>query len=482
MEVNTRVWLNKFNTSKKKARLTDVPTTYWQHLVDLGFQAIWFMGIWETLPHLANQYCLEDYLIDEYSKALPDWTEEDVIGSPYAINQYKIDKNIATEEEFLEIKDKLNKLGLFVILDFIPNHFHAESILIDKYPEIFLQGDENLYKSDQNTYYLHNGKIFAHGRDPFFPAWKDTIQLNYFNPKTRDFMISQLENITKYCDGVRCDMAMLITNNIFRNTWTGALEINNFSKPQTEFWYDAINHIKKLRNDFIFIAEVYWNLEWDLQQLGFDYTYDKILLDRMHYNGAKEIIDHLKAEYSYQVKSLRFIENHDEMRSLEKFGHNKAKACAAIICTTIGGQLIYDGQIEGKKIKLPVQLKREPYEQIDLEMKVFYEKLLSITHDPTILYGDFKLLQADSIGYGDFSNINIITYIWSYNDHYFWCIINFSENSSKARIKVDLHTDYSNIILNDLINDVSYNRNAEEIKNEGLYVELKPYGMHLFKI
>lgn len=482
LEVNTRLWLNKFNTKHKKAKITDVPDEYWKHLIDLGFQAVWFMGIWETLPHLASKYCFEDFLVDEYSKALPDWTEDDIIGSPYAINQYKIDNSIATEKEFLEFKKKLNKLGLLIILDFIPNHFHAESILIEKHPDIFLQGDENLYKYDKDTYYYYKDKIYAHGRDPFFPAWKDTIQVNYFNPEARKFMISQLEHISKFCNGVRCDMAMLVINNVFANTWTGALQNSKYTKPATEFWFEAIKLIKSINNEFVFIAEVYWNLEWDLQQLGFDYTYDKILLDRLCYDSPQKIIDHLKAEYSYQVKSLRYIENHDELRSLTKFGHNKAKAAAAIICTTLGGQLIYEGQIEGKRVKLPIQLGREPYEQVDLDMKIFYEKLLQLTHDPTILYGDFQLLNAESIGYNDYTNINIISYIWNYNDHYFWCIINFSDIPSKARIKADLHTDYASIVLNDIINDVSYIRDADEIRSIGLYVELKPYGMHLFKV
>ncbi|HOP50194.1 MAG TPA: alpha-amylase family glycosyl hydrolase [Ignavibacteriales bacterium] len=481
-EINTRIWLRRFDTAKKKAKLLDVPNEYWKNLVDLGFQAVWLMGIWKTLPEYVNEFCMKEYLIDEYTKALNDWTENDVIGSPYAIDKYEFDPSITSAKDFLKFKEKLNTLGLLVILDFIPNHFHAYSSVVREHPEIFLQGNENLLNSDKHTYYKFNNHILAHGRDPFFPAWEDTAQLNYFNPDTRKFMISQLEHISKFSDGVRCDMAMLIVNNIFYNTWTGAIKLQNYTIPQKEFWQEAIEKIKSEIPNFIFIAEVYWNLEWDLQQMGFDYTYDKILLDRLQYDDAKGVRDHLKAEYDYQVRSLRYIENHDEIRSIIKFGHNKAKAAAAIITTTIGGQLIFDGQIEGKRTRLPIQLGREPYEQIDLEIKNFYEKLLHITHDETILYGDFKLLEAESIGYNDFTNINIISYIWSYNEHYFWVIINYSDIPSRARIKTNLHTDYSNVILNDLFNDKTYTRDANEIKDIGLYVELKPYGMHLFKV
>ncbi len=114
-----------------------------------------------------------------------------------------------------------------------------------------------------------------------FPPWKDTVQINFYSREARDFLIDILFNLTELCDGVRCDMAMLPLNNIFFNTWIGVIKKYGFEKPEKEFWEEAISAVKKKRQDFLFIAETYWDLEWQLQNLGFDFTYDKRLTDRL---------------------------------------------------------------------------------------------------------------------------------------------------------------------------------------------------------
>src|SRR6516162_7216465 len=62
-------------------------------------------------------------------------------------------------------------------------------------------------------------KIFAYGRDPNFPGWPDTLQLNYANPELQAARIDELVAIGGKCDGVRCDMAMLLLPEIFRRAW-----------------------------------------------------------------------------------------------------------------------------------------------------------------------------------------------------------------------------------------------------------------------
>ena len=61
--------------------------------------------------------------------------------------------------------------------------------------------------------------LLAYGRDPYFPGWPDTLQLNYGNPATQEAMIGELLKIAGQCDGVRCDMAMLVLPDVFERTW-----------------------------------------------------------------------------------------------------------------------------------------------------------------------------------------------------------------------------------------------------------------------
>ncbi len=62
-------------------------------------------------------------------------------------------------------------------------------------------------------------RVFAYGRDPYFAGWPDTLQLNYANPATQEAMIATLVKIAGQCDGVRCDMAMLVLPDVFERTW-----------------------------------------------------------------------------------------------------------------------------------------------------------------------------------------------------------------------------------------------------------------------
>ena len=61
--------------------------------------------------------------------------------------------------------------------------------------------------------------ILAYGRDPYFSGWPDTVQLDYSNPATQEAMMKELLRIADQCDGVRCDMAMLILPEVFERTW-----------------------------------------------------------------------------------------------------------------------------------------------------------------------------------------------------------------------------------------------------------------------
>src|SRR5690606_35764232 len=233
--------------------------------------------------------CFSPELTASYSKALPNWKKEDVIGSPYAVDDYVINPALGTETDLLKLKCELNKLGLKLILDFIPNHFSAATKYLNTHPDIFLQTDEESYKKDSFTFFKHNGNYFAHGRDPLFPAWTDTVQVNFFNQHARDSLYEKVLKIAELCEGIRCDMTMLPLNNVFNNTWIGVHSKNNSSKPEKEFWQEIIEKTKLKYPDFIFIGEAYWDLEWELQQLGFDFTYDKRLLERLLSNDIQGI-------------------------------------------------------------------------------------------------------------------------------------------------------------------------------------------------
>ncbi len=482
-EINTRVWIKRFYNNGEKITLSQIPKDYWKDLKAKGIDAVWLMGIWKTNPETVKKYCFEENLVREYSKALKDWKEEDVIGSPYAIDSYEINPELGNETDLPKLKSTLNEIGIALILDFIPNHFSAASGLMKTNPDIFLTVEKSFFDADPYTFFKpfeDQEKYFAHGRDPFFPAWQDTVQVNYYSEKAREFMINQLLKITKFSDGVRCDMAMLAMNNVFGNTWSGALSSGFHTKPKDEFWQTAIEIVKNFRSDFLFIAEAYWDLEYELQQMGFDYTYDKKLLDRITSGYVDEIAAHLNAEESYRRKSVRFIENHDEERALNLLGKKKSKAAAVIVSTIEGMHLYHDGQWEGKKVKLPLQLGREPDEPVIECVFEFYKDLLKITDEEIFHKGFWFLRYPQSAGPNDDTYKNMVAFSWRYLNEKRLIVVNFSNEKSRCRIILELQEYPPTFKLWDLLNKVQYVRSKREVEEIGLYVELEPYSAHIF--
>ncbi len=479
LELNTRVWLRKKNFNS----INDIPDSQIDEWLDLGLNYIWFMGIWKINTDIISKYCFEPGLVSSYNEALRDWRKEDVIGSPYAISEYSINPEIGTEKDTFKLRERLNSVGIKLIVDFVSNHFSIGTKLLESNKEIFLPADEYFYKTDPHTFFqspYSPNEYHAHGRDPLFFAWQDTVQINYFNPAARTFMIEILKKIVSIADGVRCDMAMLTLNNVFNNTWIGPLRKYGYEKPEKEFWYEAISTLKNINPNFIFIAEAYWNLEWQLQQLGFDFTYDKTLLDRLSKDEIRAVKDHLKAEDDYQKKSVRFIENHDEPRCASRFGKDKSMAAATVMSTIKGMIFYHEGQFEAKKIKLPVQLRREPFEKTDERIQNYYYKLIRITKADVFRFGEWNQLETIQLHENNDSFEKIFVWQWIYKNQSRLVAINYSGSTSRCRVKFVVPENKILLNLFDELNSVSYERSVEEIKEQGLFIELKAYSSHIF--
>ena len=186
-------------------------------------------------------------------------------------------------------------------------------------------------------------------------------------------MLDELLRIAGQCDGVRCDMAMLILPEVFERTWGIA------SQP---FWPEATRRVREQAPGFCFMAEVYWDLEWTLQQQGFDYTYDKRLYDRLRDRHAGPVRDHFRAGLDYQDKLARFLENHDEPRAAATFPPGVHEAAAVITYLAPGLRFFQHGQFEGRTKRVSPHLCREPDEPVNRSLEQFYDRLLTVLDRP----------------------------------------------------------------------------------------------------
>ncbi|MBZ0186590.1 MAG: hypothetical protein K8F91_10110 [Candidatus Obscuribacterales bacterium] len=427
-QVNTRVYLTELQKQFAcQASLDDIPDSFFDDLLQQGFDWVYFLSVWQTgeagkLISCNHPGWREGFLVD-----LLDLEDNDICGSGFAITDYCLNKAFGAPEALSRLHQRLNKRGLRLMLDLVPNHTAIDHNWTITHPEYYISGDEEAIANAPQNFIRIGETILAHGRDPYFDGWPDTLQLDLGSSDLQKAMQAEIGKIANYCDGLRCDMAMLILPDVFKNTWSIEIE---------PFWNDAIQTVKKEHPDFLFMAEVYWDREWDLQQQGFDYTYDKRLYDRLRQGQARPVREHFLAELDYQMASARFLENHDEPRAAGVFSISQHKAAAVLTFLSPGLRFVHQGQLEGFKKRVSVHLRRRPVEEADMEISRFYESLLGCCNLPAIRNGNWKLLNCARAWEDNWTSDCFIAFFFREvtTDKKAIVIVNYSNNQSQCRL------------------------------------------------
>jgi Alpha amylase, catalytic domain len=377
------------------------------------------------------------------------------------------------------LRDRIHSRGMKLLLDFVPNHTALDHEWVSRHPEFYVHGsEEDLRNSPQNYTRMESGdasSIFAFGRDPYFDGWPDTAQLNYAEAALQEAMIAELQRIADHCDGVRCDMAMLVLPEVFERTW---------GRRPEPFWPRAIQKIREQHPDFLFMAEVYWDLEWTLQQQGFNYTYDKRLYDRLREGHPRPVRDHFLADRDFQMRSARFLENHDEPRAAAVFPPEQHRAAAILTFLCPGLRFFHDGQFEGRKKKIPVHLDRRPDEVVDAALLEFYELLLACVNLPAIRNGAWSLLECTAAWEGNWTAECFICFAWeAFSQDRLLVVVNFAANQSQCNLRLPFgELPGRSILLEDLMGHEVYERDGTDMFNRGVYLDLCGWGYNVFRV
>jgi hypothetical protein len=477
-EVNTWVWLNELSRRyQTPISLANVPDAEWDAITAWSPDAVWLMGVWERSARGREIAISNESLLSSCREALPDLTPDDIVGSPYCVRGYRVDEHLGGPEGLARAREQLARRRASLILDLVPNHVAPDHPWVQEHPDFFIQGTPEDFISAPQAFLKVGDHLLAHGRDPYFPPWPDVIQVNAFAPGLRQALSDTLLSMAGQCDGVRCDMAMLLINQIFRQTWgerAGAL-------PAREFWEEVIPAVKAKYPEFLMIAEAYWDREWDLQQQGFDYCYDKRLYDRLRHGSADAVRQHLLADLTYQARLVRFIENHDEPRAAAAFDDRQARAAAVTIATLPGASLWHEGQFEGRRIRLPVFLNRRPAEPVDSDLQNFYQTLLAEVAQPVFKKGAWGL--GDCYGWPDNrSYLNLAAWGWRLGEERRLIIVNLSEARSQGLVFLPWEDPAGKPWrLSEVFNGEVYDRDGNEILESGLFVDLEPWQFHFFR-
>jgi len=478
-EINTAVWLERLGREHGgPLQLGEVPGAAWDALAALPVDAVWLMGVWERSPAGLALAEADPGLDAGNRAALPDLRPEDVIGSPYCVRDYVVDERFGGPDALAEARAQLAVRGLGLILDYVPNHVAPDHPWLTERPGCFLAGSEEELARSPEAFLRTAGGIVARGRDPYFPPWPDVVQLDAFSARLRDAVAETLADIGGRCDGLRCDMAMLMTNEVFARTWgerAGPV-------PGEDYWPALIGRVKQTHPELVFIAEAYWDMEWTLQQQGFDYCYDKRLYDRLAHEPAEAVRGHLQADAAYQERLIRFIENHDEPRAASTFGRAQARAAAVAFSTLQGARLYHDGQLEGRRAHIPVFLGRGPDEPPDDDLRAFYERLLWAVADSDLRDGEWRL--ADVSGWPDNdSHRRLVSWCWATPASRHLVVVNLGDAPAEGRV----HLPWDDLAgraweLADRLDGRAFERAGDELAGEGLYVGLDPWASYFLRV
>ncbi len=488
-QVNTRCSLKELEPRlRRPATFDDLSDEQLEQWSRLGADFVWLLGVWQVGPIVRQLARGQRSIREEYGRHLPELHERDIVGSVFAIQQYEVDRELGGGDSLQRLRARMAERKLRLVLDFVPNHAGIDHPWAYDHPERFVHGTEELLAREPENYVRvptrHGTQVLAYGRDPNFAGWCDTLQLNYASASCRRAMLDELMRIATLCDGLRCDMAMLLEPEVFARTWGARARPADGAEPVlAPFWPEAIGQVRRFRPDFLFIAEVYWDMEWRLQQEGFDFTYDKRLYDRLKEGRARPVREHLHADGGYQSRLLRFLENHDESRAARAFTWPKHRAAATITLLLPGMTFVHDGQMEGRAVHVPMQVCRRPSEQANPKIRAHYEAILECAQSTEVHRGVWSLWPCRPTWDVDPSWDQFIVFTWSLGERWLLVAANYGPARGHCHARIGLPgLRGRRFVLRDRLSDACYEREGDQLAGTGLYLEMAPWEVHVFSV
>ena len=481
-EVNTRHWLAEL--SRRHGRDIDlfaVPEDDLDALEQKGITHLWLMGVWPTGPRSRAEAVNHPDLRKAYDEALPGWTDEDVLGSPYAVGALHVSPLLGGDAGLTALRERLDERGIKLILDFVPNHLGLDHAWVLSRPHLFVGLPHQF--PDSFPLKLPSGTRFvAHGKDPYFPGWTDTVQLDYRREETRAAMRDLLRSVAERCDGVRCDMAMLVLADVFQNTWRHVpVDIDTAAG---EFWQDAIAMVKAQNPEFLFLAEAYWDLEGRLCDLGFDYAYDTKLYDLVVHDRPWDVQPHLLGLGEQNARRAHFLENHDEPRIASKVDIDLHRAATALVMGLPGMRFLHEGEFEGARKFARVPLSRRAVENVDEEIRAVYAQLLPAFAESSVGIGTGTMLTPKR-AWDENPSSQLFTLVqWQEpgrDDRFDLVVVNLAAQRAQCRAPLNARgLSGGTWHLADRIGSEKWVREGDDIAKNGLWLDVGPRTAQLF--
>ncbi|MCA9752270.1 MAG: hypothetical protein KC591_08780 [Gemmatimonadetes bacterium] len=473
MEISARPWLARTGASLgRRATFDDVPDSDLDRIQALGVHALWVMGTAST-GALARRLALGyPELLATYERLIPDWVPADVAGSPFSIAGYEPPASAGGWAALANLRRRLNERGIGLVLDFVPNHLGIDHPWLTSHPERFVRGDARRLAAQPGNWFVHTtpegeDRVFAHGRDPHFAGWSDTVQIDYRRRDTRRALADLVLDLAARCDGLRCDVAMLVLPDVFARTWGPGPD-----DEAGDFWREAIAAIRDRHPEFALLAEAYWGTGPRLHEAGFDWIYDKDWYDALASGDVAAVRGRLASgELAF---GAHFLENHDETRARTLLGERQ-RAATALTFSLPGMRFLHEGQMEGAREHVPVQIGRAPLEPTDQDSVRWHELLWRAIAVPDEATWSAPAVRAATEG----DVPPIVASAWTSSTECLAVVANLSADESAGRIALPGRARGETIAWSELLTNRNWNAPAADLADTA--VRLPGWGVEVLR-
>ena len=456
-----------------------MPDAALDRLAEQGFDWVWFLSVWQTGPAAQAISRANPGWRHEFEETLPDLTEADIAGSGFAIQNYAVHRDLGGDAALARLRQRLHARELKLMLDFVPNHMAPDHPWIDEHPDYFIPGSENdLACSPQNYVRVPTAKgplVLAHGRDPYFDGWPDTLQLNYGHPQLQQAMTAELVRIAGQCDGVRCDMAMLILPDVFESTW--GIRTEPSGRRRSHPCAGTIRTSSSWRRS-TGIVNGRCSSRGSITPTTNGCT-----------TGSARGTPGRCASISTPVSTIR-TSWPASWRTTTSRGRRRrsrqtnTEAAAVLTFLSPGLRFFHQGQFEGRRTRISPHLVRGPEEAIDQRLEQFYVKLLAVLRLPAVHNGQWQLLHCTPAWDGNGSHDGFVCFAWSgAGGERLLVAVNYAPHQGQCYVQLPFaELGNRRWRLHDVIGDVSYDRDGNDLQGCGLYLDEPAWRCRAFTI
>jgi glycosidase len=396
---STLVWLDQLTRAYGRTihRLDQIPDEELNRLADMGFNALWLIGLWER---------------SRASKTIKrSCGNPEAEASAYSLKRYEIADELGGWEALHNLADRCNRRGIRLASDMVPNHTGIDGDWVYDHPDWFLQlpdppypaytyNSQNLSDDPDIGIYLEDHyydrtdaaltfkwhhfpsnqtRYIYHGNDGTSMPWNDTAQLDFLNPDTREALIQTILHVARNFSVIRFDAAMTLARKHIHRLWYpapgsggdipgralhGMSNAEFYRRMPQEFWREVVDRVAEEAPDTLLLAEAFWMMEgYFVRTLGMHRVYNSAFMNMLKSEENEKYKNTIKSTISFEPEILKrfvnFMNNPDEDTAVAQFGDgDKYFGVCTLMVTMPGLPMFGHGQIEGFHEKYGMEYRR----------------------------------------------------------------------------------------------------------------------------